>query len=63
MKKIDSNNEARANRKATRTVLIALGITLLIVGIILVMIEPIKRMKRKKISTDALNYIEKKSRR
>ena len=57
MKKIDSNNEARANRKATRTVLIALGITLLIVGIILVMIEPIKRMKRKKISTDALNYI------
>ena len=58
MKKIDSNNEARANRKATRTVLIALGITLLIVGIILVMIEPIKRMKRKKISTDALNYIE-----
>ena len=58
MKKIDSNNEARANRKATRTVLIALGITLLIVGIILVMIEPIKRMKRKKISTDALNFIE-----
>ena len=58
MKKIDINSEAREKRKATRIVLIALAITLLIVGIILLLIEPIKRMKRKKISTDALNYIE-----
>ena len=58
MKKIDSNNKARAKRKATRTILIAFGIVLFIVGIILVMIEPIKRMNRKKISTEALDFIE-----
>ena len=58
MKKIDSNNKARAKRKATRTILIAFSIVLFIVGIILVMIEPIKRMNRKKISTEALDFIE-----
>lgn len=58
MKKIDSNNKARAKRKATRTILFAFSIVLFIVGIILVMIEPIKRMNRKKISTEALDFIE-----
>ena len=58
MKKTDSNNEAKANRKATRIILIAVIVVLLIAGIILLLIEPIKRMKRNKITTDALNYIE-----
>ena len=60
MKNKDSSNGADPKRKAIKTCLIVIGAVLLITGLILLLIEPIKRLNRKKISNDALNSIEQK---
>lgn len=60
MKKNESSSGSDPKRKAIKTSLIVLGAVLLITGLILLLIEPIKRLNRKKISNDALNSIEQK---
>lgn len=60
MKRIESEIEVKAKQKAFRSALIVLSVLLLVVGIILLLIDPIKRMNRKMISDDALHAISSK---
>ena len=60
MKRIDQNKKSRSRKTAVNTVLIAIAAVLLIAGVILLLIEPIKRHNRKKISQEALTVISEK---
>ena len=60
MKRIENTKETNARHKTVRYGLIVFSVLLLVVGVILLLIDPIKRLNRKKISDDALNAIEKK---
>lgn len=60
MKRIESTKEQIDKHKTVRSGLIVLSCLLLVVGTILLLIDPIKRLNRKRISDDALNSIEKK---
>lgn len=60
MKRIDANRKAKSRRNAVNISLIIISIILLIAGIILLLIDPIKRYNRRRISSDALNAIENK---
>ena len=57
MKRIESDKEVNNKQKAIRSALVVLSILLLVVGIILLLIDPIKRMNRKRIQEDALSVI------
>ncbi len=60
MKRIESDKEVNSKRKAIRSALVVLSILLLVVGIILLLIDPIKRMNRKRIQEDALDLVSNK---
>ena len=60
MKRIDQRKKIKTRKKAVNMVLIAVAAVLLIAGVILLLIEPIKRHNRKKISQDALTVISEK---
>ncbi len=60
MKRKAQGNRQRSKKTAVNTVLIAAAAILLIAGIILLLIEPIKRYNRKKISEDALAAVSEK---
>ena len=60
MKRIDHNKNKKSRNTAVNTVLIAVIAVLLIAGVVLIMIEPIKRYNRKKISEEALTAISEK---
>ena len=64
MKRIDRNKETvktkSTNNKKLTTGLIIAGAVLLVAGLVFLMIEPIKRHNRKKISSDALTEISEK---
>ena len=57
MKRVDQNRKSKSRKTAVNTVLIVAAAILLIAGVILLLIEPIKRHNRKKISEDALTVI------
>lgn len=57
MKRIDQNKKSRSRKTAVNIVLIIAAAILLIAGVILLLIEPIKRYNRKKISEDALTVV------
>ena len=60
MKRLESSREQNDKHKTIRSGLIVLSCLLLVVGSILLLIDPIKRLNRKRISDDASNTIEKK---
>ena len=64
MKRIDRNKETvktkNTNNKKMTTGLIIAGAVLLVAGLVFLMIEPIKRHNRKKISSDAVTAISEK---
>lgn len=60
MKRIGRNKKTGTERSTINTVLIVISVLLLITGIVLLLIEPIKRFNRRKISGDALKTIEQK---
>ena len=60
MKRIDIHKKAKTKKTAVSTTLIIVSVVLLLVGIVLLLIDPIKRANRRRISSDALNEIEKK---
>ena len=60
MKRVDQNRKSKSRKTAINTVLIVAAAILLIAGVILLLIEPIKRHNRKKISEDALTVISEK---
>ena len=60
MKRLSTYRETGSKRISVSTILVFISIALLITGIILLLIEPIKRLNRKKISGDALKTIESK---
>lgn len=60
MKRIDTKVQPGSKRTAVSTGLIIFCVILLIAGIILILIEPIKRMNRRRISSDALKAVESK---
>ena len=60
MKRIESHKKTRSKKTAVSTGMIILSVVLLVVGIVLLLIDPIKRLNRKRISNDALNAIENK---
>ena len=60
MKRVDQNRKSKSRKTAINTVLIVAAAVLLIAGVILLLIEPIKRHNRKKISEDALTVISEK---
>lgn len=58
VKRIDSNSNLRSKRTAISIGLIILSVVLLVAGVILLLIEPIKRANRRKITDDALKTLE-----
>ena len=60
MKRVDQNRKSKSRKTAVNTALIVATAILLIAGVILLLIEPIKRHNRKKISEDALTVISEK---
>ena len=60
MKRLESSREQNDKHKTVRSALIVLSCLLLVVGTILLLIDPIKRLNRRRISDDALSAIEKK---
>ena len=60
MKRIETHKKAKTKKTAVSTTLIIVSVVLLLVGIVLLLIDPIKRANRRRISSDALNEIEKK---
>ncbi|WP_034450412.1 class D sortase [Butyrivibrio sp. AE2032] len=60
MKEKYYGSKERSRSKAVSTGLIILSVVFLITGIILLLIEPIKRLNRQRISGEALNVIEQK---
>ena len=60
MKRVDQNRKSKSRKTAINTVLIVAAAILLIAGVILLLIEPIKRHNRKKISEDALTAVSEK---
>ena len=60
MKRIDANKKVKSKRTAVNISLIIISVILLIAGVILLLIDPIKRFNRRRISSDALNAVENK---
>ena len=63
MKRIDRNKEiikTKTNNKKKTTVLIIACVILLVVGLVFLMIEPIKRYNRQKIASEALAAVSEK---
>ena len=60
VKRIDSNSSPRSKKTAISIGLIIISVFLLIAGIILLLIDPIKRYNRRKITDDALKTLESK---
>ena len=63
MKRIDRNKEivkTKTNNKKKTTVLIIACVVLLVVGLVFLMIEPIKRYNRQKIASEALAAVSEK---
>ena len=60
MKRIDQNKKKKSRKTAVNVVMVVVIALLLIAGVILIMIEPIKRYNRKKISAEALTAISEK---
>ena len=60
MKRLETHNKAKTKKTAVSTTLIIVSVVLLLVGIVLLLIDPIKRANRRRISSDALNEVEKK---
>lgn len=60
MKRIESRKAAVAKQKLIRSGLLILSIFLLIIGVVLLLIEPIKRMNRSRISNSALAVFDQK---
>ena len=62
MKRIFLNSKPGTKSTFISTGLIILSVILLVAGIILIMIDPIKRFNRRRISADALKTVESKIR-
>jgi len=62
MKRIFLNSKPASKRTMISTGLIIISVILLVAGIILIMIEPVKRFNRRRISDDALKTVESKIR-
>ena len=60
MKRIDAHKGSKRTKKIINSGLLAISILLLVAGIILLLIEPIKRFNRKKISEEARVAISEK---
>ena len=60
MKRIDQNRKNKSRKTAVNTVMVVVIALLLIAGVVLILIEPIKRYNRKKISSEALTVISEK---
>ena len=60
MKRIDQHKKKKSRKTAVNVVMVVVIALLLIAGVILIMIEPIKRYNRKKISAEALTVISEK---
>ena len=60
MKKVNTRKTQRARSKATRTVLLLFSVLLLVTGIILLLIDPIKRMNRNRITDEALQEMQRR---
>ena len=60
MKRIESRKAAVAKQKLIRSGLLILSIFLLVIGVVLLLIEPIKRMNRSRISNSALAVFDQK---
>ena len=60
MKKVNTHKTQKARRKATRTVLLIFSLLLLVTGIVLILIDPIKRLNRNRITDEALREIERR---
>ena len=60
MKRIESRKEAIAKQKLIRSGLLILSIFLLVTGVVLLLIEPIKRINRSRISNSALVAFDQK---
>ena len=60
MKKIANHKAKRARQTTIRTVMLALSLLLLITGLILLLIDPIKRLNRQRIADEAVRAIESK---
>lgn len=60
MKRIESRKAAIAKQKLIRSGLLILSIFLLVIGVVLLLIEPIKRMNRSRISNSALAVFDQK---
>lgn len=60
MKRIDQNRRSKSRKRAVNIVMVAAIALLLIAGVVLILIEPIKRYNRKKISSEALTVISEK---
>jgi len=60
MKRFESHNKPGSKKTAVSTTLIIISVILLLVGIALLLIDPIKRYNRRRISGDALTAIENK---
>ena len=58
MKRFYSNNSSGSKKTAISLTLILICVALLITGVILLLIEPIKRYNRQKITNDAVSAIE-----
>lgn len=60
MKRIESRKAAVAKQKLIRSGLLILSIFLLVIGVVLLLIEPIKRINRSRISNSALAVFDQK---
>ena len=60
MKKIDSHKTKNAKQRAVRAGLLVLSALLLVTGIVLLLIDPIKRANRNNIANDAMRSLESK---
>ena len=60
MKRFGSENSDSKKSNLITTGLILLSVVFLITGVILLLIEPIKRLNRQRISSEAINVIEEK---
>lgn len=60
MKRIESRKAAVTKQKLIRSGLLILSIFLLVIGVVLLLIEPIKRMNRSRISNSALAVFDQK---
>ena len=60
MKKIDSHKTQNAKQRAVRAGLLVLSALLLVTGVILLLIDPIKRANRQNIANDAMRSLEEK---